>query len=454
MKDLERYLERTNPWWISGKVEKSRGMLARKEMDLILDEMDTGRIVQLLGPRRAGKTTTLYLLIDRLLSSRVKPENILYLSLDDPMLASLCKEPVRDPLEYYLEKIAKEGVRHIFLDEVQDIKEWYRWLKGYHDRELNIQFIITGSSSLRLQEEANTYLRGRIVSLTQYPFDLGEFLGSLGKGPGMPAYNDNTIELSRDYDAVSDHLKEYMLVGGFPEWYQLRGMQDDVNRWFRRLYEDVPKRAFYEDIVTRFGIRNPRSLEILFAFIAQNQSRVLSYESMNRVTGLNRSTVQNYIEFLKSTYLLIEIGLYSDKVSTTEKANKKYLLLDQGIRNGLLGEHKLKGSNIGFIIENMVGVCLHRFCGSNGRNLNYIRSNGEIDFILSDRKRCIPVEVKSSDSFKVSKEFLGFMERKGSPHGVVITDRRSGRMEINGKEIRLVPFWVLLLGDIENNIWS
>lgn len=72
---------------------------------------------------------------------------------------------------------------------------------------------------------------------------------------------------------------------------------------------------------------------------------------------------------------------------------------------------------------------------------------------ITNREKAVPVEVKSSDNFKVSKEILRFIEKNMSPHGIVITDRRSGTMEIDGKEVRLVPFWVLLLGDPERNLW-
>jgi hypothetical protein len=454
MDSLERYLEATNPWWRTSTIEESSGKLKRDVMDGILPELDSNRMIQILGPRRAGKTTTMYMIMDHLLRKNVNASNILYVSIDDPMVASLCDHPIMDPIEHFMKRISSGGRKYIFLDEVQDIKEWYKWLKGYHDRKLDVQFIVSGSSSLQIEDDANKYLRGRIIPFIQYPLDFRGFLKLCDIDPPDPHFLDDDVKLMKDFEIVKEEIERFMLVGGFPEWFQIVGTERDVERWFNRLYEDVPKKAFYEDIVKKFGIRNPRALEILFAFIAQNQSRVLSYESMNRVTGLDRMTVQDYIGFLKSTYLLIEIGLFAEKVSTTEKANKKYLLLDQGIRNGLLKDYMIKEENSGFIRENIIGIFLHRFCESNGLHLNYIRSNGEIDFIISFGERRIPVEVKSSDKTVVSKEFLKFMKGEGSPYGIVITDRRAGILEVEGMDIRMVPLWIFLTGNLGKNLWD
>jgi len=448
---LEKYLERTNPWWITGRSEKAQGKIPRGNLDPIYRELDLQRIVQIVGSRRAGKSTTIHLIINHLLRQGIDPRRILYVSLDDPLILTCCTIPISDAIEFFFERTGK-GPKYVFLDEVQKTKQWYEWVKGYHDRELILKMIISGSSSLTLQKEANTYLRGRLISFIQYPFDLREFLMMDDIEISPPHYLDDGTSMSISYAKVKEPLEKYLRVGGYPEWFQVRHL-DNVQLWFDRLYEDVPKKAFYEDVVQIFNIRNPRALEILFAFIAQNQSRILSYESMNQVVGLDRTTLLDYLEFLKSSYLIIEIPVFSEKVSTQEKSMKKYLLSDQGIRNGILKEYVIKEENLGFIVENVVGIYLARFCDSKKLNLNYVRNNGEIDFIVSDQGRAIPVEVKTSDKFKVSQLMKKFVNDKGSPFGVVITQRLAGEFETDGIKVRAIPLWILLLGDIEKEIW-
>jgi len=449
---LERYLLRTNPWWATGIVDKARSKISRENLPRIMKELSLERTVQLLGPRRAGKTTTIHMIIDKLIGSGVGPERLLYVSLDDPMLRNFCSEPLSDTLEFFLGN-APKGRNYAFLDEVQKVKGWYEWIKGYHDREQNLKMVISGSSSLALQKEANTYLRGRVISFVQHPFNLREFLGMDGFKIETPHFLDDSLEMSKKYGSIRDHLMEYLRVGGYPEWFQLRTVPDS-SVWFDRLYEDVPKKAFYEDIVELFNIRSPRALELLFVFIAQNQSRILSYEAMNRIVGLDRSTILDYLAYLKASYLVIEVPVFSEKISTQEKSMKKYLISDQGIRNGILKEYSIKEENLGFIVETVVGIYLHRFCEENGLSLNYVKSNGEIDFILTGKDRTVPVEVKTSDRFKISTTMKNFIKEKGSPFGVVITDRSAGQFEVEEIMIREVPLWVLLTGNIEKEVWS
>lgn len=451
--DLESYMASINPWWLTDRIDSARGKIKREDLEDILEDMELNRIIQLLGPRRAGKTTMMYLIMDHLLSQGVQTRDILYLSLDDPVLQTICEHPISDPIDRFLERIAGEDTRYIFLDEIQDIDGWYKWLKGYHDRKTGLKFIISGSSSLRLQEEANTYLRGRVISFVLYPLSFREFIEISANEAPSPHFKDGEIELLKGYSSVSRLLEEYLIVGGFPEWFEIDPKMRKPERWFRMLYEDVPKKAFYEDVVKRFNIRNPKAMEVLFAFIAQNQSRVLSYESMNRVVGLDRATLLDYIQFLTSTYLLIVIGLWSEKLSTTEKAKKKYLVLDQGIRNGILREYNIGDNNLGFIVENVVGVYLHRLCEREGLKLSHIRSNGEVDFVVSSNERSVPVEVKTSDKFSISREMKDHMRTNGSPHGVVITKRRAGEFRSEGLLFRAVPLWVLLTGVVKREIW-
>jgi len=452
-KSLDTHLATINPWWLTDRVDNAKEKIQREGFEDILQDMELDRIIQIVGPRRAGKTTILYLIIDHLLSRDVPSRNILYLSLDDPLLQNICENPILDPIDRFTERIAQEGRKYVFLDEVQDIDGWFRWLKAYHDKKRDLKIIISGSSSLKLHDDANTYLRGRAISFELNPLSFGEFVTLSGGEVQTVHFKDGPIELLKGYAAISRLLEEYLIVGGFPEYFEIGTKLRTPEKWFRLLYDDIPKKAFYEDVVKRFNIRNPKALELLFAFIAQNQSRVLSYESMNRVVGLDRATLLDYIQFLKSTYLLVEITLRSDKLSTQEKAKKKYLVSDQGIRNGILKEYNVIDENRGFIVENVVGIHLHRLCKKEHLNLSYIRSNGEVDFVVTFKGATIPVEVKTSDNFKISKEMKRYMKKNNSPHGVVITEKNAGEFRTDDLPMRAVPLWVFLTGDMKKEIW-
>jgi hypothetical protein len=393
-------------------------------------------------------------MIARLIAEGIEPRNMIYVSMDDPMIRTLTEEPFSDVLDHFLERVKRPGKGFIFLDEVHIYKEWYSWVKGYYDREENVKIVISGSSSISLQSEANRSLRGRVVSITVHPFSFMEFLRMKGLSLDRPHFMDDAIDLSSSFSKVKDELNEFMTVGGFPEWASGPVPSWSVPEWFDRLYEDVPRKAFYEDVVRLFNVRNPKALELLLSFIAENQSRVISYESLNQVSNLDRRTLIDYIGYLISTYLVLEVKVFRNRVKQQEKAKKKFLLYDQGIRNSILKDYSIKEENAGFVAENMAGIVLDRFCRESKLHLNYLRRNGEIDFIISDRNVAVPIEVKYSDSPQVSREMLRFMDERSSPHGVFVTRTLSGMTDMDGKMIRLVPFWVLIMGDVGKNVWE
>ena len=302
-------------------------------------------------------------------------------------------------MDYFLENIAtREKIR--FFDEVQAYPQWYRWIKSFFDRYKDVKLFISGSSSLKMQKEANIYLRERIIPYTLYPLDFFEFLVMCNFHPEEIKISDDVVDIDATYNKIKSYWKEYMLVGGLPEWFELRNMSFSVEKWFSRLIEDVPKKAFYEDILNIYNIKSPRSLELIFAFIAANQSRVLSYESINEIVRMDRTTLIEYIEFLKASYLIIEIKKYARNIKSRMKSKKKFLVIDQGIRNAMLKDYEVRENNEGLIAENIAGIYLHRICEKSDGSIYYWRNREEIDFILLRGKDMVPVEVKYVDDPK------------------------------------------------------
>ena len=87
---LLKVLRAFNPWWITGAVHsgflKEYRRFAYYEAMKRLDQEDIRRTVVLTGTRRVGKTTIEYQMIDTLISRGVSPAQIVFISLDHPML--------------------------------------------------------------------------------------------------------------------------------------------------------------------------------------------------------------------------------------------------------------------------------------------------------------------------------------------------------------------------------
>lgn len=427
-----------NEWWVTGRSRKAeRYRKKRAVFPKLKRELASKRAIVLSGPRRVGKTILLHQLIQDLIDSGVDKESILYYQLDDPSILPYSDEPVKDIIEYGLSR--SKGKTYVFLDEVQAQKEWYKWIKAYYDRDLDIKFILSGSSSLTIQADANKYLRGRTTEIELYPLDFREFL--FFSDVGIPRIRKrDTAGVLAVQKQLAKLVEEYLLVGGFPEWFEIRRQEDAKERWLTHLLSDVPKKAIYEDIAVYFNIRNPKVVDLLLNIIAINQSKIISYEKMNEAVNLDRATLLSYIEFLKSSYLVLEIPTYGSPKKQM-KAMKKFLLIDQGLRNSLMKEYVLREDNKGFIIENVVGTML----ALNYRNVTYWKEQAhEVDFVVKG----VPVEVKYKNRIE-NKEFSGllkFLERHDGGYGIVITKDEMRDKTVEGKRIRFVPFWMFLLG--------
>ena len=443
-------LDKINEWWITKSVKEAESFPEKRNVfQVVKDELETRRSLIILGPRRVGKSVLVKQTIEFLIKKRVDPRNILYYSLDDPTLFTYCDSLIKDIFDYFLENIAGEGKKYVFFDEVHSYKNWYKWIKSYYDKRLDVKFVLSGSSSLALQKDANRHLIGRTLEIEMYPLNFREFLKLYGvkiEKFGLEATREfDEFKIKGIWNKAGDAFKEYLLVGGFPEWFEIRKEENPLDKWFKRLINDVPKKAIYEDIANLFGIKSPKLLELIFTFIAAKQSRIMAYETINDVVKLDRGTLINYLNFLKNSYLIVEILKFAG-VKEQMKAKKKFLVIDQGLRNAVLKDYEVKEDNIGFIIENLMGTKLFRYSKQNGKNLFYWKTNNEVDFVIG-RKEPLPVEVKYKNRIekKDLKSLLVFLEKSNCKKGLLITKDLFKKEEIGKKEILFIPAWLFLL---------
>ncbi|WP_252896907.1 ATP-binding protein [Metallosphaera hakonensis] len=103
----------------------------------------------IVGPRQAGKTTLMKLLIKRLLESNHNPLSIFYCSCD---LVSDYKE-LLEKMKEYLKIKKREGIKSsfIFLDEVTFVKDWYRTVKYLIDTGELRGDVVTVSAQVHCQ---------------------------------------------------------------------------------------------------------------------------------------------------------------------------------------------------------------------------------------------------------------------------------------------------------------
>ena len=221
--------------------ERSLPEIIPRELQLPLESR---KIVTIVGPRRSGKTYLLFDLIKTLMEKGISREELVYVSFDDPRLLpcdSMCLEELLQAYrELYPEKAEK--VVYLFLDEIQNVKDWEVGVRRLYDTG-KFRIYLTGSSSRLFSKEIATSLRGRAVSFELLPFSFREVL----KARGIQV--DRHIFYSIRRAAVKNILEEFLKLGGFPEVV----LERDPNLKLRILREYM-QTMYLRDIIERYGL--------------------------------------------------------------------------------------------------------------------------------------------------------------------------------------------------------
>ena len=200
-------LEDWNCWSKSFRKSFSRSSYE----DEVLNKSTTNEIVFVKGVRRSGKSTILRNHIDNLISNGVKKEEILFVNLEDPRFAPyLSLNLLEEIKEAYLYYLAPKGKPYIFLDEVQNIEQFEKWLLKEYELD-NSHLFATGSNSKLLSKEIGSSLSGRYLGVEVSPLSFKEFLGFKGEKITTP------YALITQKQKVEKLFEEFMTYGGFPQ---------------------------------------------------------------------------------------------------------------------------------------------------------------------------------------------------------------------------------------------
>ncbi len=130
---------------------------------------ETDNISVLIGIRRCGKTFTLY---EKAQSYGI--EELLFLDFEDERLISLNEQVGYDVIIDAYKSLFPNIKPVLFFDEIQNLKNWHFYLKRLHVQGYRIY--VSGSNANLISREIATYLKGRSLETTIYPFSFIEFL--------------------------------------------------------------------------------------------------------------------------------------------------------------------------------------------------------------------------------------------------------------------------------------
>ena len=286
-----------------------------------------GKVYAVIGMRRAGKTTYLHQLLHAR-RAELPPERALYLSFDDDRLAGMGVEQLGFLLEeYYRRAPALRGraVVHWFLDEIQLVTGWERFVRRVLDTE-KVEIVVSGSSARMLSREVHTSLRGRGMATVIRPFSFREYLRHRSEEPGADPRRWKPAERS----LIEKRFREFLVEGGFPE---AQGLTPAPRIELLQGYVDT---VLFRDVVERYAVSQVAALRWLVRQCLRNPAGSFSAHRLHQDLraqghGVAKDAVHAMLGHLLDAFLLSAVPLATDSERKRNSNPRKLYPADTGL---------------------------------------------------------------------------------------------------------------------------
>lgn len=415
------------------KFLKKTELVKREIQKDIAPLLNQREIIIITGVRRGGKSSLMRLISNDLIEKYdILQDNILYLNFEDERFTYFGINDFEQVYEIFLELYHPVGRKCFFLDEIQNVKGWEKWLNRLYEFE-DLKIFITGSNATLLSSEIATALTGRNRQLIVYPFSFNEFLSLRNYSITEKDFylREKRIEIKRLFD-------EYLKLGGFPEVLKI---SDNT------LLEQYLKDIIYRDVIARYSIRNIKEIKELTLFLASNIGTIQSYNNLREMINVKSlNTIKNYLEMLENVFLFFKIDLFSFSVKKQIYNPSKIYSVDSALSNAIAFKFS---ENMGHIYENIVFIELQR----KNKEVFYWKSKRgrEVDFVIKSGLKideAIQVCFSFTDKKTRDRELESLLSAKNElnvDNLVMITEDEKGEEVIDGATVRIIPLWKWLL---------
>lgn len=357
----------------------------------IIEKINGGKAIVVVGARQVGKTT--------LLKEILKDKEFLFLDADDPSTRSLLQSPTTEEIRTFIGEH-----KYIFLDEAQRIPGIGLTLKIITDQFTGVQLFVSGSSSFDLGNALNEPLTGRKWEYELFPITWEEYENKIG------------------FIKSEQQIENRLLYGLYPEVINNQGNE-------RETLKNLVNSYLYRDILAFSDIRKPDVLEKLLQALALQLGSEVNYNELSGLIGINKITVQKYIDILEKGYVVFKLNSFSRNIRNEIKQNRKIYFYDNGIRNMLIGNF----NQLDLRVDK--GALWENFLVSERRKQNLYKDTfakmyfwrtkqqQEIDFVEEKNGEISAFEFKwSNKKAKFPQNFIDTYKAEG-----VVVDRKNFR---------------------------
>ncbi len=387
-------------------------------------------VVMLIGARQTGKTT---------LCKKIKPKWH-YFDLEN----GADYDFITQDYNFFF----KEHKNHIIIDEAQEAPDLFRHLRGVVDRKRSEygRFILTGSSSPALLQQASESLAGRIAIV-----EIGTFKMNEVQQQPLPEFyslfendiNKNSIELLKTITPAIDDVIPLFLQGGYPEPV----LSQDLYKykvWMENYYRTYINTDIKKLFPKLDSIRYRRFINML----ASLSGTIINKAQLGRSVDVSEVTIRDYLDIADKTLFWRTIPSYEKSTSKSLVKMPKGIIRDSGINHYLLGidsrDKLLRTPQLGqnfeaFVIEEIIkGI---QASDATGWSYSYFRTrNGaEVDLIIEGSFGVVPIEIKfgSQTRLKQLTSLRQFVKNHQLPFGIVVNN--SEKVTLISEDIIQIP---------------
>lgn len=352
-------------------------MVQRKEyLEKLIGWKDDDVIKVVTGIRRCGKSTLLMQYQDYLKLIGIEENQIIAVNFEELEYEELCD--YKKLYAYIKDRLVADKITYIFLDEIQKVPSFEKVVDSLYVKP-NIDIYITGSNAYMLSGDLATLLTGRYVEISMLPLSFNEYM----------QLSDKDKE-----SAFADYIK----YGGLPFVATMDRTDDKVDTYLEGIYNTVIVKDIEDRQKRQESNSDKRKINDIpmLKTIAKYLSSVIgSPVSLRGITNylvssgrkISANTVSNYVDALIESFIFYPAERFDIVGKQLLKANKKYYMVDLGIRNHILPR---KYYDLGFSVENIVFFeLLRRGCKV---TIGKYQEN-EVDFVAEKRGEFTYIQV-------------------------------------------------------------
>lgn len=383
------------------------------------------KIVAITGIRRAGKSSVLILLRQKLGRDGKRAS---YVNLEDSRIKG-SKAVLDDVLKWF----GDSGC--LLLDEITGVHDWEGWLARNHELLKGRLQLVVSSSRSNLAVPSKP-LRGRILPYGLYPLSFREFLQFKGIGVEQTTVGIGKLEKA---------LSEYLVYGGFPEVVLVDDRTDKV-----RLLSSYFRDIIGLDVAEMAG-ESVATVELFGKYVIStphfSASKCLNFfKSAGHKIG--KQSLLDLERHSQDGYLFFFVPIFSHTIRDRAQYPRKAYAGDTGFMYAISGK-----ADMGRLFENAVFLELKRRLPPQ-RDIRYWKNMDgiETDFVITEgleAKEVIQVVYGMENGKTKEREVRGLAEcarELGVKEGLIITKDVEGQETVDGLRVRFIPLWKWLLG--------